>query len=71
MWFLFVMFYPLAHHRNWNFLYLSFFLCMMLSMLVDDIIDVQAGVTMYAFFNMLFLYLEVQKDEAASPDSNC
>ncbi len=68
VWFLFVMFYPLAHHRNWNFLYLSFFLCMMLSMLVDDIIDVQAGVTMYAFFNMLFLYLEVQKDEAASSE---
>lgn len=61
VWFLFVMLFPLAMRRNWNFLYLSFSLCMLLSMLVDDIIDVQAGVTMYAFFNMILLHREAQK----------
>ena len=62
-WFLFVILFPLTRRRNWNFLYLSFFLCMLLSMLVDDIIDVQAGVTMYALFNMLLLHREEQKKE--------
>jgi len=55
-WFMFVMFYPGMKTRNFNnYFYLVFWIIFMLSMLTEDTIESQEGVTFYVFFTALLL----------------
>ena len=55
--FLISLFCPCAMSKNkWNFLSISFFLIILLSMLPEDTIETQAGATFFAFFNAFFLF---------------
>lgn len=55
--FLFGLIYPAIVQRKFSdFLYLSFFLIAFLSMLTEDTLETQAGVTFFAFFSCLFLF---------------
>jgi hypothetical protein len=57
LWFLFALLYPpLATHRFADFYFLVFFIIAMLSMIPEDTIESQAGVTFLAFFYSLFLF---------------
>ena len=70
LWFLFTLFYPFYSLRRDYFnlrlstynlrLYTSFFIIIVLSMLTEDTLETQAGVTFFAFFNSFFL---LQKKE--------
>jgi ABC-type multidrug transport system fused ATPase/permease subunit len=56
-WFCFTLLYPVIVHKKWNdYLYMLFFFTAILSMLVEDTIETQAGVTFFAFFNAFFLF---------------
>lgn len=55
-WFLIVLFYPIFKKKNIDFLYISFFLILLISMLNEDTIESQAGLTFYAFFNSFLLF---------------
>lgn len=56
--FLITLAYPLLIQRNFNnYLYLMFFIIAFLSMISEDTLESQAGVTFYAFFNSLLLFL--------------
>jgi hypothetical protein len=57
LWFLFSLIYPPLILRKFNdYYYLTFFIIAILSMLTEDTIESQAGVTFFAFFNCLFLF---------------
>lgn len=50
------LFYPIIKTKSYNnFLYLAFFIILLLSMLTEDTLDTQIGITFFAFFNSLFL----------------
>jgi hypothetical protein len=58
IWFLFSLFYPLLHEKKFNdYFYITFFTIAFLSMLAEDTLETQAGVTFFSFFNSLFLFL--------------
>ncbi|NOR88396.1 MAG: hypothetical protein GQ527_12380 [Bacteroidales bacterium] len=58
IWFLFVLFYPPIYLKAFkNIYYFIFFIAFIISMLTEDTIETQAGVTFYVFFNSLFLFL--------------
>jgi 5S rRNA maturation endonuclease (ribonuclease M5) len=70
IWFLFVLFYPAIKTRKWNdYYYLLFFIIITLSMLTEDTIESQAGLTFFVFFNSLFL-LGVKKIEKNNTELN-
>ncbi len=57
LWFLFSMLYPvLADKKNRNYIYIVFLFIMMLSMLTEDTIETQIGVTLFAFFNSFLVF---------------
>ena len=59
LWFLFSLFYPLlTNWRNINYFYFVFFVIALLSMLNEDTLETQAGVSFYAFFNALLWFSE-------------
>lgn len=52
-WFLF---YPVIKTSSYqSFLYMAFFLIILISMLTEDTLDTQIGITFFAFFNCLFI----------------
>ena len=56
IWFLFVLMYPALKTKAFDDpQYLAFILIIFISMLTEDTIETQAGVTFFAFFNTLFL----------------
>ena len=56
LWFLFSLFYPLTLKLNRkNMLYMCFFLIAIFSMINEDTLETQAGVTFFAFFNTVLL----------------
>ena len=56
LWFLITLFYPMLKQKKmFDFLYISFF--------TEDTLETQAGVTFYAFFNSIFLFLQPQKED--------
>ncbi|MDP2422870.1 MAG: O-antigen ligase family protein, partial [Bacteroidales bacterium] len=68
LWFLFAMFYPawrLKGHKN--FLFVVFFIIALSSMLVEDTIETQAGVTFFALFYALFLLIETDETNTRQP----
>ena len=57
VWFLIVLFYPyLSSKKNRSLLYTLFMVILLISMLPEDTIESQAGVSFYAFFNSLFIF---------------
>ncbi len=57
IWFLFALFYPPIHLRRFSdYFFLTFFIIIAWSMLSDDTLETQAGVTLFAFFYTLFLF---------------
>jgi hypothetical protein len=55
-WFVFTLLYPvIAFRKNRNYHYLVFLALMLLSMITEDTIESQVGVTLFAFFNAFFL----------------
>jgi len=57
LWFLLAIFYPGIRLRRFHdLLYLLFFILMCLSMLTEDTLESQPGVTLFAFFNAFFLF---------------
>ncbi|MCF8227741.1 MAG: O-antigen ligase family protein [Bacteroidales bacterium] len=56
-WFLFTLFYPPIRERKFSdYFYFVFFMTIALSMLTEDTIETQAGVTLFAFFNSFLLF---------------
>jgi hypothetical protein len=49
--------YPLTHTKMYrNYFYVVFWMIVCISMLTEDTLETQAGVTFYAFFNAIFLF---------------
>lgn len=56
-WFLCFLFAPASINKRWGeFFYTSFFIVAVLSMLSEDTLDTQAGITFFTFFSCLFLF---------------
>lgn len=63
IWFIIVLIYPLIINKNYRtYLFPVFLTIMMLSMLTEDTIETQDGVTLYAFFTSLFAISVAAKD---------
>ena len=61
-WFMFAFIYPFFSERKWSdFLYLMFLSIALLSMLNEDTLETQAGVTFVVFFNALLLFAAGRK----------
>lgn len=61
LWFLFSLVYPLlSTPKNVDYIYLIFVAIAALSMLTEDTLETQAGVTFFTFFNCLFWFREKQ-----------
>lgn len=54
--FLLSLFYPYFYLKKYDFLYTTFLLVALLSMLTEDTLETQAGVTFFTFFNCFFLF---------------
>ena len=64
--FLVVLFFPyLSSKKNRSYLYTIFLTILLISMLPEDTIESQAGVTWFAFFNSLFIFA-FRKEEDSS-----
>lgn len=56
-YFIFSLFFPLVYRKGYrDYFYSTFFIIAFLSMLAEDTLETQAGVTFFAFFNSLFLF---------------
>jgi O-Antigen ligase len=56
IWFLTCLFYPFFKTKGYkNYLYLAFFSVITTSMLVEDTLEVQAGIVFFVFFNAILL----------------
>lgn len=64
IWFLFAIFYPpyLAGKYK-DYFFLVFFIIALLSMISEDTIETQAGVTFFAFFYSFFLFARKEEDK--------
>jgi hypothetical protein len=68
LWFIFVLLYPyFSTANNRHFLYSIFLAIFLLSMLTEDTIESQAGVTFFAFFNAFFLLAASRLGEKKQP----
>ena len=57
LYFIFALVFPMrALNKTRDFLYITFWLTAMLSMITEDTLETQAGVTFFAFFNCLYLF---------------
>ena len=57
IWFLFTLFFPIwMERKSPNYFYVLFLCIALLSMLNEDTLETQAGVTFFAFFNSLFWF---------------
>ncbi len=55
--FIVFLFYPIIKTKMYkNYLYLSFFAVICLSMLTEDTLETQVGINLFVFFNCLFLF---------------
>ncbi len=68
IWFLFVLIYPPVVLKKFSDLrYLAFFCIFFLSLINEDTIESQAGVTFYAFWNTLLLFYSGSNPERKNP----
>lgn len=59
LFFLFCLFYPPVRQKKFlDFLYLTFFIVIVFSMLTEDTFETQAGVTYFTYFSCLFLFVQ-------------
>ena len=64
LWFLFAIFYPpLALGKFRDYFFLVFFIIAMLSMIPEDTIESQLGVTFFALFYSFFLFARKEEDK--------
>jgi hypothetical protein len=71
MWFLFALFYPpFALRRFTDFFFLAFFIIAMLSMLSEDTIETQVGVTFFFFYYSFFLFGRKPGNNLPSPGTD-
>lgn len=61
LWYLFSLLYPLSEKKNRNYLYIIFLAIMLLSMLTEDTLETQIGVTLFAFFNSFLVFANDRK----------
>jgi len=62
IWFVFVLIYlVIIQARKQDYLYLAFALTALLSMLTEDTLETQAGITFFTLFNCVFLFVNPQK----------
>lgn len=54
---------PLMLRKQYDYYYVIFFICAILSFLSEDTLETQAGLTFFAFFNCLFLFARTEEDE--------
>lgn len=70
IWFVFVLFYPPMITKSfYNLFYYIFFITLTISMLTEDTIETQAGVTFFVVFNSLFLFLYQKGSSDIAPIS--
>lgn len=55
--FLLMLIAPFIIQKKQNFIYIQFFLIVFISMITEDTLDSHAGVTFFAFFNTIFLFV--------------
>lgn len=66
LWFLFTLIYPFFVLQKYrNYFYCVFLGLMLLSMFSEDTIESQDGVTLFAYFNSLFLFAVKSRKESA------
>ena len=64
IWFLFAVFYPpFAKGKFKDYFFLVFFIIVMISMIPEDTIESQMGVTFFAFFYPFFLFARKEEDK--------
>lgn len=64
IWFLFSFVYPLFKERKYfDYFYMTFFIIVILSMLTEDTLETQAGISFFVFFNTLFLFAAGKKEQ--------
>lgn len=61
LWYLFSLLYPLHEKKNRNYLYIIFLAIMLMSMLTEDTLETQIGVTLFAFFNSFLVFANDRK----------
>jgi len=57
LWFLFAIFYPFIKKHSYDFLFMIFFISYLSSMLWEDSLETQIGVTIFAFFYPFYLFM--------------
>jgi len=56
LWFMFAILYPVLFQRKWNdWLFITFFIIVFISMFNEDTLETQAGITFFAFFFAFYL----------------
>jgi len=69
--FLFVLFYPPLYLKSFdNIYYFIFFIAFVVSMITEDTIETQAGLTFYVFINSFFLFLVNSDQKIISEDDS-
>ena len=64
--FVYSLIYPLIQNKMYrNYFYLVFWIILVVSFLTEDTLETQAGVTIYALFNSLFLFAQPADPESA------
>jgi len=68
--FLFTLIYPaVVEHKFTNYFYFTFWLTLMISMLFEDTLETQMGVTLFAFFNAFLLFQPRKKTDQVTRNS--
>lgn len=62
IWYIFSLLYPLSVKNNRNYLYIVFLFIMLMSMLTEDTLETQIGVTLFAFFNSFLVFTKDVED---------
>lgn len=57
IWFIFTLIYPFFYLKKIHYHYLIFFIIAAVSMISEDTLETQPGVTFFAFFNCFYLFL--------------
>ena len=64
LWFIITLIYPLFNNiKEFNFLYVTFFIITMFSFFTEDTLETQAGVTFFAFLNSFLLFAKKQESK--------